>query len=83
MDYILVATDSATGSRIIKGPITGKDWAVTTQGSWIADEFERDERSLKLEVERYCFKQRQTIKTKIFLVSPSFRQMEEMPIDGG
>lgn len=79
MDYIFVATDSQTGSKIIKGPITGKDWLVTPQGNWILDEFERDERVLKLEVERYCFRLRSMIKTKIYLTTPSFDQMELMP----
>jgi hypothetical protein len=81
MNYILVATNSRTGNKILKGPITGKEWLVTPQGSWIADEFERDEKQLKLEVTRYCFKARQTVKEKISLISPSYDQMEAMPCD--
>lgn len=79
LDYIFVATDSQTGSKIIKGPKTGIDWLVSSTGNWIADEFERNERTLMLEVERYCFKERRMIKTKIFLLTPDWRQMEACP----
>lgn len=79
MQYILVATDSQTGNKIIKGPITGKDWLITPQGSWIADEFERDDRVLNVDVFRYCFKERSMVKTKIFILTPSWEQLESMP----
>ena len=81
MNYILVATEPIVGSRIIKGPITGKDWLITPQGNWVADEFERTDRFLNLEIERYCQRTHSIVKTKIFLVSPSYQQMEQMPVD--
>lgn len=79
LNHIFVATDSQTGSKMIKGPKTGIDWIVTPYGTWIADEFERNDRTLNLEVERYCFKERRMIKTKIFLLTPDWRQMEQCP----
>lgn len=81
MNYILVATDSQTGNKIIKGPTTGKDWLVTPQGSWIADEFARNDRVLDVDVYRYCFKEQQMVKTKIYLLSPSWEQLESMPTE--
>lgn len=83
MNYILVATESVAGSIKITGPITGKDWLVTPQGTWIADEFERnDKQLLNLGLTRYCRRLRKQIETKIFLIEPSFQQMESMPIGG-
>lgn len=79
MNYILVATEPQVGSKIITGPITGKQWLVTPSGNWIADEFERDERTLTMDIERYCSRLHSMIKTKIFLISPSIDQMDEMP----
>lgn len=79
MNYILVATEAIAGDKILKGPITGKDWLITSKGNWIADEFPRNERFLDVEVYRYCFKERQNVLTKIFLVEPSWAQMESMP----
>ena len=81
MNYIFVATNSRTGNKILKGPITGKEWLVTPQGSWIADEFERDDKSLKQEIRRYCFRTRQMVMEKISLINPSYDQMELMPCD--
>lgn len=79
MDYIFVATESIVGDKILKGPITGKDWLVTSKGNWIVDEFPRDDKFLHIEVYRYCFKTRSNVLTKIFLVEPSWAQMEELP----
>lgn len=81
MDYIFVATETQVGSKIIKGPITGKEWLVTPKGNWIADEFERTDRWLLMDIPRYCFKTRTMINTKICLISPSWDQMELMPTD--
>lgn len=81
MNYIFVAVDSQAGNRQITGPITRKSWLVKPQGSWIADEFERDDKALKLELERYCFRTRSMIKVKVYLVSPSYEQMEMMPTE--
>lgn len=79
MDYIFVATDSQAGSKVIHGPITGKDWLVTPQGSWIADEFDRTDKVLNIELYRYCIRERQMIRTYIYLLNPSWRDMEQMP----
>jgi len=80
-DYIFVASEPQAGSKIITSPLTGKEWLVTAQGNWIADEFERDDKCLKITIPRYCFKTRSTIETKIYLTNPSFRQLENMPMD--
>lgn len=82
MNYIFVATETAVGEKVIIGPKTGKRWQVTPQGSWVLDEFERTERYLLgLDITRYCSKTRSMIETKIYLVDPSFDQMETMPTD--
>lgn len=82
MNYILVATESRVGNITITGPITGKHWVVTPKGSWIADEFERDDKVLHLDLKRFCKKQNRFIPTKIFLIEPSYKQMESIPIGG-
>ena len=82
MDYIFVACESIIGSKVIKGPITGNEWLITPQGNWIADEFERTDKYLKLDIKRWCSRTRSLVDTKIYLVEPSFDQMESMPIGG-
>ena len=81
MDYIFVATESQAGSKVIKGPITGIDWLVTAQGNWIADEFDRNDKTLDIELYRYCKRLGHNVRTFIYLTSPSWQQMENMPID--
>jgi hypothetical protein len=79
MEYIFVAIEPAAGSRVIKGPISGRDWLITPQGSWILDEFERDDRVLNVELYRYCTRSRSDVKVVVYLTVPSFDQMEQMP----
>lgn len=83
MEYIFVSTDSQTGSKLIKGPITGRDWIVTSQGVWIADEFDRTDKVLNVELYRYCTRLGQMVRTYIYLQNPSWEQMEQMPTYGG
>lgn len=79
MNYIFVSTESIAGNKIIKGPITGKDWLITAQGVWIADEFDRTDKVLNIELYRYCMRQGQMVRTYIYLQNPSYEQMEQMP----
>ena len=81
MDYIFVATESIAGSKVIKVPITKKDWLVTPQGNWIADEFDRTDKWLNLGLTRYCTRVQKFVETKIFLIDPSYEQMELMPME--
>lgn len=83
MDYIFVACDSKFGSITLIGPISGRTWSITKQGSWILDEFPRNEKFLDIECERYCFRTRRMIKQKpIFLSTPDFDQLMSMPNGG-
>lgn len=82
MDYIFVVTDPRVGNKVIRGPITGKDWLVTSHGSWIADEFPRDDRCLFLDIPRFCSRTQSVVNTKICMASPSWDQMEQMPDKG-
>lgn len=80
MDYIFVAVPTRYGRVKIVGPITGIEWQIRPRGTWIADEFERDERTVNIEVTRYCFKSRSFIKEKpIFIARPSVKDLDEMP----
>jgi hypothetical protein len=81
MNYIFVATESIAGSKTIVGPITGKTWLVTPQGNWIADEFDRTDRWLNLNLTRWCSRVQKFVETKIFLIDPSFDQMMSMPME--
>lgn len=79
MEYIFVACESIVGSIKITSPVTGNEWVVSSQGTWIPDEFERNERFLLLPLQRYCFKERRMVDTKIYLTNPSWAQMDSMP----
>lgn len=79
MDKILVATESVAGNKIIKGPVTGIEYEITPSGTWIADEFPRTDKILDIELFRFCFRTRTLVQTKIFILEPSWMQMESMP----
>ena len=81
MEYIFVATESIAGSRVIKGPVTNKEWLVTPQGNWIADEFDRTDKWLNLGLTRYCTRVQNFVETKIFLIDQSYEQMMSMPME--
>lgn len=81
MNYIFVATESIAGSKVIKGPVTNKDWLVTPQGNWILDEFDRTDKYLNLDLTRWCSRVQQFVETKIFLIDPSYEQMMSMPME--
>ena len=81
MNYIFVATESIAGSKVIKGPVTNKDWLVTPQGNWILDEFDRTDKYLNLDLTRWCSRVQKFVETKIFLIDPSYEQMMSMPME--
>ncbi len=82
MDYIFVATESIAGTIHIKGPVSGKMWEVKPSGSWILDEFERDDKKLYLGLKRYCRRSKSMVDLLVFLTTPSSRQMMLIPNGG-
>lgn len=82
VEYIFVACLREFGSVTLRDE-KGNAWNVSTTGSWIPDIFPRNERQLFFEKERYCFRSRSVIKQKpIYLISPSFDDMEKIPTGG-
>ena len=81
-EWIFVACLREYGSVTLRDD-NGNSWSVNTTGVWIPDIFPRDERQLYFEKARYCFRTRGMITCKpIFLISPSFDDMEKMPHGG-